>query len=170
MTDATDRQLALDFLDGSEAAFRTLYRRHTPRLRGLVLRLVGGVGDELDDVVQESWLRACASLDRFRWESALSTWLCGIGVRTALEALRRGERWAADEPLQHFAAAGPVPGDGIDLERALAGLPPRQRAVMVLHDVEGYTHEEVAELLGIAAGTSKSQLAHARRALRCALA
>ncbi len=169
-TQASDRQLALDFLDGSETAFRVLYRRHTPRLRGLVLRLLGGATDEADDVVQESWLRACAGLARFRWEAALSTWLCGIGVRTALEALRRGKRWSDDAPLADMPASTPAPGAGLDVERALARLPTRQRTVLVLHDVEGYTHEEIGELLGIVAGTSKSQLAHAREALRSVLA
>jgi RNA polymerase sigma-70 factor (ECF subfamily) len=168
-TQATDRQLALDFLDGSETAFRVLYRRHTPRLRGLVLRLLGGATDEADDVVQESWLRACAGLAGFRWEAALSTWLCGIGVRTALEALRRGKRWSDDASLEEMPARAPAPGAGLDVERALARLPVRQRTVLVLHDVEGYTHEEIGELLGIVAGTSKSQLAHARETLRGAL-
>jgi len=165
-----DRHLAVAFLDGSEAAFRQLYRRHTPRLRGTVVRILGGASDEADDVVQESWLRACAALDRFRWESALSTWLCGIGVRTALEALRRNPRWAADAELERVPAFTRPPDAAIDVERALATLPPRQRAVLVLHDVEGYTHEEIGELLGIVAGTSKSQLAHAREALRATLA
>ncbi len=168
--DRPDRTLAEEFLDGSEAAFRQLYRRHTPRLRGLVVRLVGAASDEADDVVQESWLRACAALERFRWESALSTWLCGIAVRVALEAMRRGARWTSDDGLEQRPAPGPVPGDGLDVQRALATLPPRQRAVLVLHDVEGYTHDEIAELLGIVAGTSKSQLAHAREALRGVLA
>ncbi len=170
MTDPTDRQLADEFLEGSEAAFRQLYRRHTPRLRGLVLRLGGRASAEADDVVQESWLRACAALDRFRWESALSSWLCGIALHVALETLRRDARWAAGDTLDRVAAPAPVLGDGIDIERALAALPPRQRAVLVLHDVEGYTHEEIGDLLGIVAGTSKSQLAHAREALRGVLA
>ena len=168
-TQPTDRQLALAFLDGSETAFRVLYRRHTPRLRGLVLRLLGGATDEADDVVQESWLRACAGLPGFRWEAALSTWLCGIGVRTALEALRRGRRWGDETSLDEIPTHTPAPGAGLDVERALARLPQRQRTVLVLHDVEGYTHEEIGELLGIVAGTSKSQLAHAREALRSAL-
>ncbi len=169
-TDATDRQLALEFLDGSETAFRVLYRRHTPRLRGLVLRLLGGATDEAEDVVQESWLRACAGLGGFRWEATLSTWLCGIGVRAALEALRRGKRWGDDAPLEQMPSRAPAPGAGLDVERALAKLPLRQRTVLLLHDVEGYTHEEIGELLGIVSGTSKSQLAHAREALRSALA
>ncbi len=164
----SDRQLAVAFLDGSEPAFRQLYRRHTPRMRGLVVRLMGGpnAADEVDDVMQETWLRACAGLDRFRWQSALSTWLCGIAVRTALEALRRSPRWGSDLELERQPAPDRAPGDGIDLERAISALPPRQRSVLVLHDIEGYTHDEIAELLGTAAGTSKSQLSHAREALR----
>ena len=169
-SDATDQRLVQQFLGGSEAAFRQLYRRHTPRMRGLVLRLLGAAGDEADDVIQESWLRACAGLRRFRWESALSTWLCGISMHTALEALRQSDRWADGAALEHLAAADPPPGEGIDLARALAGLPARQRAVIVLHDIEGYTHEEIAALLEIVPGTSKSQLAHAHQAMRGALA
>ncbi len=167
---ATDRQLALEFLEGSEAAFRLLYRRHTPRLRALVLRLLGASPDEADDVVQETWLRASAALDRFRWEAALSTWLCGIAVRVAREVLRRGRRWDTEETVEQLPAPGGYPGDGIDVERAVAALPARQRAVLVLHDLEGYTHEEIGELLGIVAGTSNSQLAHARETLRGSLA
>ena len=167
--DDSDRALARQYLDGSEAAFRQLYRRHTPRMRGIVLRLLGRNAHEVDDVVQESWLRACAALDRFRWESSLSTWLCGIGTHAALEVLRRNARWTDEAALASVAAEAPPPGDGLDLATALDALPPRQRAVMVLHDLEGYTHDEIAALMGIVPGTSKSQLTHARRAMRSAL-
>ena len=173
--DVSDRALAQEFLDGSEAAFRQLYQRHTPRMRGVVLRLLrdahdaGNAADDADDVVQETWLRASAALERFRWESTLSTWLCGIGVHAALEVLRRNRRWVDDEALDQVAATDPPPGEGIDMSTALAALPSRQRAVMVLHDVEGYTHDEIAVLLGIVPGTSKSQLTHARNAVRRAL-
>jgi RNA polymerase sigma-70 factor, ECF subfamily len=167
--DDPDRALARQYLDGSEAAFRQLYRRHTPRMRGIVLRLLGRNAHEVDDVVQESWLRACAALDRFRWDSSLSTWLCGIGTHAALEVLRRNARWAGDAALEFAAANTPTPGDGLDVATALDALPPRQRAVMVLHDLEGYTHDEIAALMGIVPGTSKSQLTHARNAMRSAL-
>ena len=169
LPDASDRALARQYLDGSEAAFRQLYRRHTPRMRGVVLRLLGHNAHEVDDVVQESWLRACAALDRFRWESTLCTWLCGIGAHAALEVLRRNERWAGDAALEFVADGAPPLGDGLDVARALDALPPRQRTVMVLHDLEGYTHDEIAALMGIVPGTSKSQLTHARQAMRSAL-
>ena len=144
-------------------------------MRGVVLRLLRDARnasddpDDADDVVQESWLRASAALERFRWDSTLSTWLCGIGVHAALEVLRRSRRWVDDEALDQVAAPDPPPGEGIDMSTALAALPSRQRAVMVLHDVEGYTHDEIAVLLGIVPGTSKSQLTHARSAVRRAL-
>ena len=173
--DVSDRVLAQEFLDGSEAAFRQLYQRYTPRIRGVVLRLLrdaGNVADaanDADEVMQETWLRASAALERFRWESTLSTWLCGIGVHAALEVLRRNRRWVDVEALDQVVATDPPPGEGIDMSAALAALPSRQRAVIVLHDVEGYTHDEIAALLGIVPGTSKSQLTHARNAVRRAI-
>ena len=169
--EASDRSLVERFLNGSETAFRQLYRRHTGRIRGSVVRLLGPDADaDADDVVQECWLRACAALERFRWESALSTWLCGIAIHAALEVLRRRRRWADDdEALARAPTRGPPAGERLDVASALAILPDGQRAVVVLHDVEGYTHEEIATLLGIVPGTSKSQLAHARAALRDAL-
>ena len=173
--DVSDRVLAQEFLDGSEAAFRQLYQRYTPRIRGVVLRLLrdaGNVADaanDADEVMQETWLRASAALERFRWESTLSTWLCGIGVHAALEVLRRNRRGVDVEALDQVVATDPPPGEGIDMSAALAALPSRQRAVIVLHDVEGYTHDEIAALLGIVPGTSKSQLTHARNAVRRAI-
>ena len=168
LTEASDRSLVERFLNGSETAFRQLYRRHTPRIRGSVVRLLGKDAEaDADDVVQECWLRACAALERFRWESALSTWLCGIGIHAALEVLRRRRRWTdGDDALARAPANGPAAGERLDVASALAMLPAGQRAVVVLHDVEGYTHDEIAALLGIVPGTSKSQLAHARAALR----
>jgi RNA polymerase sigma-70 factor, ECF subfamily len=151
---------------GEEAAFRQLYARHTPRLYLLVLRIVGGSEHDAEDVVQETWIRATAALEGFRWESAFATWLAGIGINCARALLRRQGRWVALEPADEPWRPPPRDGDRIDLERALALLPAGYRAVIVLHDVEGYTHEEIGERLGIAAGTSKSQLFHARRTLR----
>lgn len=164
---APDRALAEALqLRGEETAFRQLYARHTPRLHQLVLRIVGGCEHDAEDVVQETWIRATASLDGFRWESAFSTWLAGIGINCARGLLRRQGRWVALEPGDEPWRPPPLHGERIDLERALALLPAGYRAVLVLHDVEGYTHEEIGERLGIAAGTSKSQLFHARRTLR----
>jgi RNA polymerase sigma-70 factor (ECF subfamily) len=149
-----------------EPAFRTLYRRHTPRVYGLVRRLLGAGAADADDVVQETWLRAVKALSAFRGESMFSTWLCGIATRCALEALRR--RTASGEFTEPVAPAQSMEM-AIDLERAIAALPDGCRTVLVLHDLEGRTHGEIAHLLGVAEGTSKSQLSRARRAVRASL-
>lgn len=165
-TPPPDRTLARRFLRrGDEAAFRELYRRHTPALFGLVLRLLGGSTQEAQDLVQETWIRASRSLPRFQWRSQLRTWLSGIAVNLVRERHRRTVREpSAPGPAAAAAVASPV--DRIDLERAIALLPPGYRQVLVLREIEGYTHDEVARLLGIDPGTSKSQLFHARRTLR----
>lgn len=164
----TDRELAALVLEGDETAFRELYRKHTPRLLALVLRFLGGHEADAEDVVQEAWVRATERLGQFRWEAAFGSWLSAIALNLAREQLRKHGRrreveWPEDEP----AAVEPLSRlESADLERAIAGLPAGYRTVLVLHDVEGYRHEEIAGLLGVSVGTSKSQLFHARRAVR----
>jgi RNA polymerase sigma-70 factor (ECF subfamily) len=168
-----DRALAEQVLGGDEGAFRQLYRRHTPRLHQLALRLLGGREADAEDMVQDTWIKAVEKLDTFRWESAFGTWLHAIAVNVAREsARRRGRRQEVDLPEQaEPAAAAPLERvEVMDLERAIAKLPDGYRTVLVLHDVEGFTHEEIAEQLGVAAGTTKSQLFWARRAVRAQLA
>jgi RNA polymerase sigma-70 factor (ECF subfamily) len=169
---ADDRSLA-DAVAGAgdERAFRELYRRHTPALYQLVLRMLGGVASDAEDVVQETWIRAVRQLSKFRWESSLRTWVTAIGLNLAREVLRKRARARTEELDDHLAlSARPVrDADRIDLERAIARLPNGYRAVLVLHDVEGFTHEEISRQLGIAVGTSKSQLFDARRAVRSLL-
>jgi RNA polymerase sigma-70 factor (ECF subfamily) len=151
---------------GDEAAFRGLYRLHTPRLYGFTLRLLGDA-TEAEDVVQETWVRAVRHLGGFRWRSALSTWLLGIGHNLCRERLRSRSRRQEREALVPVPAMATAPGGlRVDLERAIARLPDGCRAVLMLHDVEGWTHQEIGHRLGIAAGTSKSQLSEARRRLR----
>lgn len=171
--DAPDRALAAALLEeGDEHAFRELYRRHTPRLYQLVLRLLGGVEAEAEDVVQESWIRAAEGLRQFRWESQFPTWLTGIGLNLCRDRMRRSARRAeliAAEPVVGAAAPARME-ERIDLERALGQLPAGYREVLILHDVEGFTHNEIGTRLGIAEGTSKSQLFFARKAMRRLLA
>jgi RNA polymerase sigma factor (sigma-70 family) len=168
--DGGDRELVGRFVTRrDEAAFRALYRRHTPALLGMAARLAGQQWTEVEDVVQEAWLRAAASLPAFRWESSLRTWLSGFVVNVWRERRRSpaGLESAVDEgqedaaPFEHVLR--------MDLERAVASLPEGFRAAIVLHDVEGFTHDQIAGQLGIEPGTSKSQLARARRALRAQL-
>jgi RNA polymerase sigma-70 factor (ECF subfamily) len=170
-----DRRLAQRVGSGDEDAFRRLYRRHTPALYRMALRLGGGDSVWAEELVQRAWVRAVESLAGFGWRSAFSTWLCGIAANCARESWREGERrreLAWDESAAPDVAAEAVANsaeDRIDLERAIARLPEGCRQVFVLHDVEGFTHLEIGRLIGIEAGTSKSQLSYARRHLRAML-
>lgn len=173
-----DRALVSRFLGRrDERAFNALYRRHTPRMYGLALRLSGGDESDAREIVQEAWTRAVSRLDTFRAESRLSSWLCGICANVWREHLRRRR---PEVTLELFArGAGEESGGGrpphvprydpIDVRRALEQLAPGYRAVIVLYGIYGYSHAEVAEMLGISEGTSKSQLLRGRRALRDAL-
>jgi len=168
----SDRLLVDQFLrTRSEAAFLGLYDRHTDALYRFASRLCGGSGQEPAELVQETWMRALQGLADFRWGSSLSTWLCGIALNRSRE-LRRREVRDREFSVIEGGRAAPVPppsAEAIALERALAALPEGYREVLLLHDLEGYTHEEIAKLFGIVEGTSKSQLHRARRALREAL-
>jgi RNA polymerase sigma-70 factor (ECF subfamily) len=157
---------------GEELAFRELYRRHTPRLLGFVHRLLGRSGADAEDVAQEAWVRACENLQRFRWDSSFSTWLLGIGLNLVKERQRREARRMSEslEELQRASAMPVASAERIDLARAIELLPDGYRMALVLHDVEGMKHAEIAEHLGISSGTSKSQLSSARRAIRAMLA
>jgi RNA polymerase sigma-70 factor, ECF subfamily len=170
-----DRALADAVLrSGDEAAFRTLYRRHTPALYRLALRLGGGDGPWAEELVQRAWIRAVEGLSGFAWRSSLSSWVGGIAINCARELWResrtRGET-ALDSGSEVAAVSARSAGvdERLDLERAIERLPHGFREVFVLHDVEGYTHEEIGDLLGIETGTSKSQLSRARQRLREAL-
>lgn len=152
-----------------ETSFRKLYRTHTPGLYRFVLRILGGGDPEAEEAVQMTWVLAVQNLAEFRWESSLKTWLTGIALNACREIRRRRLRdWVLPGSETREAAAGLPRQDGVrmDLERAVASLPQGYREVLVLHDIEGYTHEEIAGLLGVDRGTSKSQLSRARRELR----
>jgi RNA polymerase sigma-70 factor, ECF subfamily len=158
---------------GDEHAFAVLYARHTPSLYGLALRLSGGDDADAQDVVHDAWVRAVARFAEFEWRSALATWLCGFVVLRWRE-LARQRRHEDVTSLDDDAAGSDdryLEGtfDRLMLEQAVARLAAGYREVLVLHDVHGYTHNEIGTLLGIDAGTSKSQLSRARRALRNAL-
>ncbi len=168
----SDRELAGRFVSrGEEEAFRLLYRRHTPRVYAVALRLLAGRSADAEDVVQETWQRAATKLAVFEWRSSLSTWLIAIAINCARERLRA--RPIATDPPERMAdvpSRSVSPVVGLDLERAMAELPDRRRQVLVLHDLEGWTHVEIGRHLDIPAGTSKSDLFLARRAIRARLA
>jgi RNA polymerase sigma factor (sigma-70 family) len=170
-----ERALIARAQDGDVAAFEDLYRRHVPRVYGLCCRLAGD-GLRAEELAQDVFVRAWQKIGTFRGESAFSSWLHPLAVNTALSERRAMKRRTArvfgTDDLEAFDRPGRGSGreTGLDLERALATLPPGARAVFVLHDVEGYKHEEIARMTGVATGTSKAQLHRARRLLREALA
>jgi len=156
--------------EGDEQAFRALYRRHTPRLYQFALRLLGGNELDAEDVVQETWIRATAGLGEFRWESSMKTWLTGIALNLCRGLFRRHDRkWIEMRDDLELVTGPPREHERIDLEAAIAKLPPGYRTVVILHDVEGLTHEEIGRELEISANTSKSQLSRGRRMLRSLL-
>ncbi len=156
-----------------ESAFRSLYRAHGPYLWGLALRLSGGDASAAEELVQETWARSLVRLESFGGRSALRTWLAGILVNCWRES-RRALRWtaagSADAAPSAERSLPPASALAVDVERALAALPDGLRAVLLLFDLEGYTHPEIGERLGIPVGTSKRRLFDARRLLRRRLA
>ena len=163
--DAVDATLAAS---GDSHAFERLYRRHVTRIHTLVRRMLG---DDVDDVTQDVLIRAWQKLHTFRGESAFGTWLHRLAVNVILNHRSARSRWRQrflEEPeggLDMPGRASPA-GLNLDFDGAIARLPDGARQIFVLHDVEGYRHEEIAGMLGISAGTSKSQLHYARMALR----
>jgi RNA polymerase sigma-70 factor (ECF subfamily) len=161
---------------GDVAAFEVLYRQNLRRVHAVVWRLVGGNDARAEELTQEAFVRAWQALGKFRFQSAFGTWLHRLAVNTALMDLR-SRRAGEDMETDDEALADMDGGDhasqrialGIDLERAVASLPPRARAVLVLYDVEGWKHEEIATELNMAVGSSKAQLHRARRLLRARL-
>ncbi|NIM50814.1 MAG: sigma-70 family RNA polymerase sigma factor [Gemmatimonadales bacterium] len=161
----SDHELVDELRDyGSEPAFRELHRRHTPRMLQLILRMRGGAESDTEDLVQETWIRAVKSLPSFRGDSQFGTWLVGICVHVTQDCLRKAKHphVSLDEVPEPLSPEPPH-AERIDLEKVLALLPTGCRTVLLLHDLEGFSHAEIAEMLGIAEGTSKSQLSAARR-------
>jgi RNA polymerase sigma-70 factor (ECF subfamily) len=179
MDDAESDDALVDRLAhaGDPRAFDALYRRHGGALYATASRLTRH-GDVAEDLVHDAWVRAVESLDRFERRSSFRTWITGILVNCIREHERARRREpAADESFEDAgvdratdaSAFRPLDPDGIDpldLEAAVSALAPRFRQVFVLHDIEGFTHEEIAATLGLVVGTSKSQLARARRRVR----
>lgn len=161
---------------GDTRAFEALYRRHAGRVHGVILRLVGHQHSRAEDLTQEAFVRAWQALPGFRFESAFGTWLHRLAANTALMELRSrrsapgmdNDEDAVDNVGTHDTA-GQHTALSMDLEQAVASLPPRARAVLVLHDVEGWKHEEIANSLDMAVGSSKAQLHRARKLLRTKL-
>ncbi|MCE2903044.1 MAG: RNA polymerase sigma factor [Gemmatimonas sp.] len=172
----TDAELLDRLRMGDPAAERQFYERHVDRVYRLILRMCGRP-ELAQEWTQDTFLRAFNRLDQFRGDSALASWLHAIAVsvtRNGLRTHKRREAFAA--PLDEATTvAARTAGDSdpdlkTRLKAAIAALPEGTRRVFVMHDVEGFTHEEISDALGCAIGTSKSQLFRAREKLRAALA
>jgi RNA polymerase sigma-70 factor (ECF subfamily) len=176
---ATSKELDLALVarcrQGDLGAFEELYKAHAGRLHSLALRMLGNAADA-EDQLQEIFLSAHRKLESFRGDSALGTWLYRLAMNQILDYVRSraGRAGQLTDGLDDASVLADAAGhrladraiDRIDLERALSELPDGCRAAFVLHDVEGLEHKEIAEVLGIAEGTSKSQVHKARLRLR----
>ena len=169
VSEAADVALAVA---GDQRAFERLYRLHVTRIHSLTRRMVGSDGDP-DELTQDVFVRAWGRLTTYRGEAAFGTWLHRLAVNVILN-WRRSEagarRWieeGADTEFLEGARRGGA--EALDLERAIARLPRGARQVFVLHDVEGFKHEEIATMTGVTPGTSKAQLHRARMLLRACL-
>ncbi|MDX1517272.1 MAG: RNA polymerase sigma factor [Woeseiaceae bacterium] len=179
MTDDDDTLIRNFAARRDESSFRRLYRRHTPAMFAMAVRLRGS-HSEAEELTQEAWCRAVERFDRFDRRSALRTWLIGILINCFREDVRRRRRShsASESELQKLSdslvtplpVTRRTPAEPIDVERALSKLPAGYREIVLLHDLNGYTHKEIAAMLGIQEGTSKSQLTRGREHLRKLLA
>jgi RNA polymerase sigma-70 factor (ECF subfamily) len=180
-TEATraDREIVQRCRRGDLGAFEELYKRYGSRLYTVAYRISGSAADA-EDLVQDIFLQVYRRLDSFRGEAALGTWLHRLAVNTSLDFVRskQGRRQRVTDSAEDLdALEAPATGpwrpdaalDRMDLERAIAQLPPSYRRAFLLHDVEGLEHHEIGETLGIAEGTSKSLLFKARTRLRVIL-
>ncbi|MCU0620822.1 MAG: sigma-70 family RNA polymerase sigma factor [Gemmatimonadales bacterium] len=155
--------------DGDGVAFERLYRRHVTKVHTLARRMVPDA--DAEELTQDVFVHAWRKLGSFRGEAAFGTWLHRVAVNLMLEQRAalgtRRQRFADDDSgLATIPSRRATPEVAMDMEQAIARLPEGARRVFVLHDVEGFRHEEIAGMLGLNVGTSKSQLHRARMALR----
>jgi RNA polymerase sigma-70 factor (ECF subfamily) len=166
----TDQITIRRAINGDEAALRSIWTQHAPRIDAIVRRLVGDP-DLAADVAQEVWIQIFRALPSYRGDSQFSTWTHRIAVNRTLNALRSLRRLSKSEvEIEEHTSSVDHDGDrsllAQTIDEAVQKLSPGARAVFVLHDVEGYTHEEIAELMGKTVSFSKSQLARAHARLR----
>lgn len=165
----TETELIRQAGEGDARATRQLYDRYAPRVYAVVRRIAGD-DDLAQDYAQDAWIRAIRALPTFRGDARFSTWLHRIAVNSALQAVRKADtRKKREAPMPDQVAERVRGGDALlqrKLQRALDTLPEGMRRVLILHDVEGYTHDDIGDVLGVTAGTSKSQLFKARAKMR----
>jgi RNA polymerase sigma-70 factor (ECF subfamily) len=170
----TDAAIVRRAIDGDERAMRLLWNQHAPHVDAVVRRLASDP-DLAEDIAQEVWIQIFRALPSWRGDAKFSTWVHRVAINRTLNALRRTKRLAAVETgIEEDSASVEQDGDrsmlAASIDAAARQLSPGARTVFLLHDVEGYTHEEIATELGITPGGSKSQLFKARAKLRRLLA
>jgi RNA polymerase sigma-70 factor (ECF subfamily) len=158
---------------GDRVAFERLYRANVNRVFSICVRMVSD-RNAAEDLVQDVFVRAWEKIGQFRGESAFTTWLHRLAVNVVLnnrkgEGRRKSRTDSEEDRIDTLPGRSTIPGLRMDLENAIATLPPGAKRVFVLHDVEGYKHEEIATMLGVTSGGSKAQLHRARMLLREAL-
>lgn len=162
----TDQEMVMEFLQSrSDSAFRALYRSKTPSLMQMALRLSGFKRNVAEELIQEMWLIAIRKLPEFEWKAELKTWLIAILINLSRKKVSE-IKFESLESSEHKADTNFSGSDSLDLEMGISRLPPGYREIIILHDVEGFKHAEIAEMLHISEGTSKSQLFQARKNLR----
>jgi RNA polymerase sigma-70 factor, ECF subfamily len=171
----TDQLLLRRAMNGDERALRQIWAEHAPHIDAVVKRLCDGDADMAADIAQEVWIQIFRALPGYRGDSQFGTWAHRIAVNRTLNALRRVRRLAKIETdIEEDTASIEMDSDRTflaeSIEQAMGHLSPGARAVFVLHDIEGFTHEEIGAELGITSGGSKSQLFKARAKLRRLLA
>ena len=159
---------------GDQGAFEKIYREHVGRVFGICLRMLSNLS-RAEELTQRIFVRAWMKLNSFRGESSFSSWLYRLSVNMVLNELQSCRRESGrpfdcdGSQIAPEPSVTPSPNRQMDLEKAVASLPPQARIVFVMHDIEGYRHAEIADVLGVAVGTAKAQLFRARRLLREAL-
>lgn len=167
---ATEKRWVDQARAGDRLAFEKLYRSHCDRIYGLCWRMCGGDRALAEDMVQEAFVRAWNKLDLFKGQSKFGTWLHRLTVNVVLsdrrirvKRLQREQEFSDDVERVQVGDRDVFAGLRKDLEAAIAGLPERARTVLVLYDIEGYKHQEIADMTGMAVGSSKAQLHRARK-------
>ncbi|MDH3902044.1 MAG: sigma-70 family RNA polymerase sigma factor [Xanthomonadales bacterium] len=170
---ATEKRWVDKAQAGDRLAFEKLYRGHCDRIFGLCWRMCGGDNALAEDMVQEAFVRAWNKLHLFKGESKFGTWLHRLAVNVVLsdrrirvKRVQREQEFSEDIERVQVGDRDVFAGLRKDLEAAISGLPERARTVLVLYDIEGYKHDEIAKMTGMAVGSSKAQLHRARKLVR----
>lgn len=180
MTERPSEQLEQSWVRDAKAgdglAFEKLYRQHVQRIHALCWRMCGGIEAIAEEMTQEAFVRAWQKLGSFKMQSRFGTWLHRVAVNVVLSDRRIRLRTMQREQSLEVVKLEPATHEDAsssselrDLENAIAKLPERARSVLVLHDIEGYRHSDIAEMTGMAVGSSKAQLHRARKLIRASL-